>query len=317
MTSRSAIGATMVFIVVPEKSQKSEKKPLLSRILNTAKEYASETTIHGFSYIANTEHHTVARIFWVLVVILALLITTFQMASLRTQWEANPVVTNLETIALPIEDIKFPAVTICPQGSVKDVMDNVLFQQLTEYVSQKEQTYRSKRSTSQETSVDVNKNASWLWNMTYEEMLLEIEAFIRDVYPGAHGNPANFVKLLASDDPLALIKNEAVVLQQQEKECNETSNRDIVDTLNKQLNNDFCPDGFEKFSNIGCVLVAEPEMDYNEASSYCRDMYGANVLHLDSFDDIMTLDEHNIIGTIIKKNITHMQIYYNDRFVTT
>ena len=86
----------MVCIDVPEKPPRTAQEPLLPRMLNTAKEYASGTTIHGFAYIANTEHHTVARIFWVLVVILALSITTFQVLSLRNQWETHPVITNLE-----------------------------------------------------------------------------------------------------------------------------------------------------------------------------------------------------------------------------
>ena len=36
-----------------------------------------------------------------------------------------------------LDEIEFPAVTICPQGSVKDILDNVLFKQFTEYVANK------------------------------------------------------------------------------------------------------------------------------------------------------------------------------------
>ena len=186
---RCAVRATMPSIEVPREPQKNDQKHLLSRTLNTAKEYASETTIHGLSYIANSEHHLAGRFFWVVVVILALSLTTFQMLSLRSQWATNPVITNLETIALPIEDIKFPAVTICPQGSVEEVMDNVLFQQFTEYLNNKNQTDRSKRSAFQDTASQLHQNMSDFWNVTYEEMLRQIEDFIRDVYPGAQDNP--------------------------------------------------------------------------------------------------------------------------------
>ena len=104
---------------------------------------------------------------------------------------------------------------------------------------------------------------------------------------------------MTSDNPHQSLRNEAVVLSGQEEECDEDSNSDIVTTLNKHLNNDYCPDGFTKFGNMGCVLVAESEMDYNEASAYCRDMDGASVLPLVSYDDIKTLNEQNIIGNAI------------------
>ena len=305
----------------PRDPPKIDQEPLLSRILNTAKEYASGTTIHGLSYIANSEHHLAGRIFWVVVVILALSLTTFQMLSLLNQWETSPVITNLETIALPIEKIKFPAVTICPQGSVEEVMDNVLFQQFTEYLNNKNQTNRSKRSPFQDTDSQLEQNTRDLWNVTYEEMLGQIEDFMRDVYPGALDNPRKFVTLMTSDNPHQVVKNEAVILPVQDEECDETSNRDIVTTLNKHLNHDFCPDGFTKFGNMGCVLVAESEMNYNEASAYCKDMYGASVLPLVSYDDIKTLNEQNIIGTYytyyINDIYTHVNIHikFNVNFI--
>ena len=188
----------MVFIDIPEKPKKVEEISRWSRILNTAKEYASATTIHGLSYIASPEHPTAARIFWVLVVIMALSSTTFQMLSLRAQWEEQPVITNLETIAWPIEDIEFPAVTICPQGSVNGIVENVLFNQLREYVRNKEHAYRGKRSISQDTASHLNENANGSWNVTYEEMMLQIEDFMRDVYPGAKDKPTQFVTLMTS-----------------------------------------------------------------------------------------------------------------------
>ena len=56
---------------------------------------------------------------------------------------------------------------------------------------------------------------------------------------------------------------------------------------------------------IDCILVAESEMTYEEASEYCTSMDGANVFQLDSFDDIKILNEHNIIGINIIKIVTH------------
>ena len=187
----------MVLREIPKNFEKNDKESPWSKISNTAKKYAEETTLHGFSYIANNEHPTLARFLWVIVVILGISYTAFQMVSLRQQWEVSPVVTNLETIAFPIEEIEFPAVTICPQGSVKDVLDNVMFRQLKEYVKKKGQTLRSKRSTSQNKNAEAKENPKEFWNVTYDEMMVQIKEFMNEVYPGAKDTPTEFVKLMA------------------------------------------------------------------------------------------------------------------------
>ena len=50
------------------------------------------------------------------------------------EWQATPTITTINTIAYPIRNIEFPAITICSQGAAKDVMDNVLLQQFGEYL---------------------------------------------------------------------------------------------------------------------------------------------------------------------------------------
>ena len=50
------------------------------------------------------------------------------------EWQASPTITTINTIAYPIKNIEFPAITICSQGAAKDVMDNVLLQQFEDYL---------------------------------------------------------------------------------------------------------------------------------------------------------------------------------------
>jgi hypothetical protein len=261
----------------PRRCTRRKQKLLLSRTSNTAKEYASNTTIHGFAYIANQEHPLAARALWLFVVLLAVVITTIQMTSLHNQWKTYPVITTLDTIAFPIENIEFPAVTICPQGSMKEIVDNVMFQQLRDYITNKKEHHRQRRSTSQ-------------------DMMGFMKEFLRDVYPGANAGPAEFVSLLTSDNPHQLVKNKAVVLQNQNEECDDAANHKIFNKLNKQLNMDFCPDGFAKLDNTRCVMSLDSQMEYNEASSYCTDVGGATLLHLDSYGDIEELYLHSILG---------------------
>ena len=278
----------------PRRSARRREEKLSTRTLNTAKEYASNTTIHGFAYVANQEHSVVARAFWGFVVLLAVVVTTFQMASLRNQWETYPVITTLDTIALPIENIEFPAVTICPQGSMKEIMDNVMFQQLRDYITNQTEHHRKRRSTSQGA---LKNNEGGSSDVTYDEMTRLLEDFLRDVYPGATAGPVELVSMLNSDHPNKLVANKAVVLQNQNEECDEAENQNIVDELNKQLNNDFCPDGFSKLDGTGCVMAVDSQMAYNAAAGYCKDVGGANVLQLNSYGDIEELYQQSILGT--------------------
>ena len=53
------------------------------------------------------------------------------------EWQANPTITTINTTAYPIENIEFPAITICSQGAAKDVVDTVLLKQFEEYLEEK------------------------------------------------------------------------------------------------------------------------------------------------------------------------------------
>ena len=268
-----------------------KKVPDGNKILRTTKDYASSTTVHGISYVFDDRHPIVARLFWTICVILAFSLTTYQMTSLYTQWEDNPVITTLDTVALPIEDIEFPAVTICPQGSVKQIMDNVLFKQLREYIIEKRaKENRRKRSVS---GVGIS-----LGNLTYEEMMTEAEEFLKDVYPGAKETPKNFVLLMEADDPEIAVQNEAVLIPATDKTCNQTENMETYNNLNKQLNNDSCPDGFELFDGYGCVHTSPTTMPYGDASDYCKGQGGAELLLIDSDEALRAIQQYDIIGIL-------------------
>ena len=72
--------------------------------------FLESSTIHGLAYIASTKK--LIRLFWVFVVLAGfsgaglLIYQSFQ------SWAENPVVTSIET--LPIEEVRFPKVTVCP-----------------------------------------------------------------------------------------------------------------------------------------------------------------------------------------------------------
>ena len=283
-------------------------KSLNDRILHTANDFASNTTIHGFSYVSNKEQSRTGRVFWMVVVILAISFTTYQMVSLYNQWETSPVITTLDTVALPLEEIEFPAVTICPQGSVLDITDAVLFQQFKEYVRNKtgiRRPLRPKRSSLEEPA----------WNLNNSQMETLVKGFFRDVYPGAEEKPTKLVTLLYSDNPQEIIENQAVVLPIEEQVCDETANNAIFNELNKQLSGDYCPAGFTLVNGFGCLMpVLESQMTYEDASDYCNGIEGSEILTLKNsglnnnyLEDIEMLEEHKMLGkvSLIQSTVWH------------
>ena len=117
-----------------------------------------------------------------------------------------------------------------------------------------------------------------------------VKSFLKDVYPGAKAKPTMLTRLMTSDKPKLYIQNEAVL--ELEEECDSSSNADIVKVLNKQLKNDSCPDYFNMVQGSGyCIHESKTKMTYNEASQYCTDVIDSKILYLDSFKDVVRLDE--------------------------
>ena len=72
--------------------------------------FLESSTIHGLSYISTTRRF--ARLFWILVVIIGILGASWLIKESFESWSDSPIKTTIET--LPIDEIKFPKVTVCP-----------------------------------------------------------------------------------------------------------------------------------------------------------------------------------------------------------
>ena len=72
--------------------------------------FLESSTIHGLSYISTTRKYT--RIFWILVVIAGFIGASLLIKESFDSWSESPIKTTVET--LPISEITFPKVTVCP-----------------------------------------------------------------------------------------------------------------------------------------------------------------------------------------------------------
>ena len=281
-------------ISTESKNKKHKKKTIGNVAARTAKEYASVTTAHGFSYICNDEYSRGDRILWILIVILAISFTVFQMATLYYQWQEDPVITTLDTVAHPIEEIQFPAVTICPQGSLDNVLESVLFKQLREYIQNNSLnlTIRQKRSL----GFGGGSGEQSLIGLSYEEMMNQTRQFLADVYPGAKSSPIQLIRIMTSDNPDVIIRNDAIISPMKEKQCDETKNRNVLSSLNQQLNNLHCPEGFELIPGLDCIHASNNKMTHDEATSYCDAYDNSEVLYLESAETFEAVGGYIITG---------------------
>ena len=259
--------------VHPKKYHPEKQKSVRKKTVETATEFSEATSIHGFAYISNDRNSGVERLFWIIMVILAISFTTYQVVVLYNEWQDEPVISTLETVAEPIENIEFPAVTICPQGSRQEIIDSVLFRQLKEYIVRKK-----------------GKSSS----LSPEQMVELTDQFLKEVYPGANGKPTQLIKLLSSDNPSLSIQNDALLSRQED--CDPSSNNEILNSMNKELSNDTCPEGFRMLANLYCVHVNEDQFTYDEAFDYCNTQGGSELLFLGTNEDLVALYKDNDIG---------------------
>ena len=61
------------------KNRNTKNDSIRKRVVCTSREYASVTTAHGFSYIADENYSGGDRILWIIIVLLAFGFTIFQM----------------------------------------------------------------------------------------------------------------------------------------------------------------------------------------------------------------------------------------------
>ena len=72
--------------------------------------FLESSTIHGLTYISTTTK--IVRIFWILVVIGGFTGAGILIYQSFESWDESPIKTTIET--LPIADVPFPKVTVCP-----------------------------------------------------------------------------------------------------------------------------------------------------------------------------------------------------------
>ena len=72
--------------------------------------YLESGSINGLNHIVATKKWD--RLFWILVVNMGFIISTFLLVEMYISWADNPIRTDVDT--LPMSEVRFPKVTVCP-----------------------------------------------------------------------------------------------------------------------------------------------------------------------------------------------------------
>ena len=99
-------------------------------------DYSESATIHGISYIGQRDQAWPHRLLWLGVVCCGVATAVFLSTEAYYGWQDDPILTTvrvgrpvlpvtllLQTTALPIAELEYPAITICGQGMSTDTLD--------------------------------------------------------------------------------------------------------------------------------------------------------------------------------------------------
>ena len=75
-------------------------------------EYFNETTVHGFHYIV-TGRNWVERFFWASLIICGFVLSSLIFRHAYNDWDETPLETTIKQVSLPVEELNYPAVTVC------------------------------------------------------------------------------------------------------------------------------------------------------------------------------------------------------------
>ena len=104
------------------KRQKQNQKKRKGIFTKTLVEYGDTTSIHGISYILADGRLFLERVLWVVLVTLCASVSLGLTKKIYDNWEQEPISTTVGTTEYDIENIEYPSITICAQGSVREII---------------------------------------------------------------------------------------------------------------------------------------------------------------------------------------------------
>ena len=97
-------------------------------------DFASNSTTHGISYVFEKDVHYWSRLVWLFTVLGLFTLAIVMITSLYGNWKASPITTTIEDPAVPINEIDFPAITLCGLGTASGLARITYGKQIRDYL---------------------------------------------------------------------------------------------------------------------------------------------------------------------------------------
>ena len=81
-------------------------------------DYFSETTVHGFRYIVEGRN-ILERLVWLFFVVFGFGYSSYVIWQALDYWQTHPVETTIDQVGVPVQELPFPAITICDTKSLQ------------------------------------------------------------------------------------------------------------------------------------------------------------------------------------------------------
>ena len=75
-------------------------------------EYLRETTIHGFRYVIEGRN-LIEKMAWMFFIFCGFFLCSVSFLEMYRHWEEHPVETTIDEVGIPIQELPFPAITVC------------------------------------------------------------------------------------------------------------------------------------------------------------------------------------------------------------
>lgn len=110
---------------MPAVFQAAQAAPFRSQaIWELFSDYSNGSTIHGLRYLGEKRRHWSERIWWAVACLLSLVICGHLIQATWQKWDQFPVLVTFAEKSTHINQIPFPAVTICPSTKIKQSLFN-------------------------------------------------------------------------------------------------------------------------------------------------------------------------------------------------
>ena len=104
------------------------------KILGILDDFSQSSTIAGLHYAVKFKESFFASLIWMSILIVFTCLFVYTSNQSYRQWRDEPVLTTVATTGLPIDQVPFPSVVICPQGLQSENVKSFFYKIVFDYL---------------------------------------------------------------------------------------------------------------------------------------------------------------------------------------